>query len=123
MYRFLEYENLKGTVIAEKDGVLLKAFHKCIIFYTSEAFIRVSVGRCTEFRRIRLITDSEKATILELVETYFPTLRSKVEAVLAKRDRTFTPKEKKLSPIMQLLQKSEKININGQVKEESVILE
>lgn len=103
MYKYLDYEKLKGIVIAEKDGVLLKAFQKCIIFYTSESLVRVSVGACKEVKGIKKLTEAEKNTILELTERYFPALKDKVIEAITIKKRERNIKNFKNSPIGKLL--------------------
>lgn len=104
MYKYIDYENLKGVLVAEENGVLLRALQKCIVFYTRESLLRVSVGSCLEYRGLQKITDTEKQTILGLTEKYFPGLKAKVEAALARTRKPHGARVTKNAPIFQLLQ-------------------
>ncbi len=89
MYRYINYENLKGKIVAEKNGVLLKKLRKCIIFYTEDSLIRISYGTCCETRRAKLITFEQALTMLELCRKYFPRLEGKLLDILSRGDEQY----------------------------------
>ncbi|MEM3063457.1 MAG: hypothetical protein QW303_07940, partial [Nitrososphaerota archaeon] len=102
-YKFINYENLKGLVLVERDGVLVKIYQKCVIFYTSQSFLRVSVGSCLEYRALDKLTDDEKKTIIDITKQYLPNLLDKVSAVL-NRVKQKKARVNENSPIFDILQ-------------------